>query len=117
MSNACTVQYATNLTQLNAWHYQANFQLTSSPALFLDTNQPPSAAHFYRVFTQQLPTNVVPIANLIWVSPGTFIIGSPTNEAERGPNDETQHAVTLSRGFFMGKYLVTQGDYSGINGN
>ena len=115
VSNACTVQYATNLTQPNAWHYQANFQLTSSPALFLDTNQPPSRVHFYRVFTQQLPTNVVPVANMIWVSPGTFIMGSPTNEAQRD-SDETQYTVTLTQGFFMGKFLVTQGDFQALVG-
>jgi formylglycine-generating enzyme required for sulfatase activity len=114
VSNACTVQYATNLTQINPWHYQINFRLTNSPVLILDTNPPPSKVHFYRVFTQQLPTNVVPITNMIWISPGTFTMGSPTNEAERGPNDETQHTVTLSRGFYMGKYLVTQGDYMAL---
>ncbi len=116
VSNACTIQYATNLTQLNPWHYQANFQLTNSPALFLDTNQPPSPVHFYRVFTQQLPTNVVPVANMIWISPGTFIMGSPTNEALR-TSDETQHTVTLNQGFYMGKYLVTQGDYLALIGS
>jgi formylglycine-generating enzyme required for sulfatase activity len=116
VSNACTVQYSTNLTQPNPWHYQANFQLTNSPALFLDTNQPPAPAHFYRVFTQQLPTNVVPVSNMIWISPGTFIMGSPTNEAERFTN-EVQHTVTLSQGFYMGKYLVTQGDYLALVGH
>jgi formylglycine-generating enzyme required for sulfatase activity len=116
VSNACTVQYATNLTQLNPWHYQRNFLLTNSPVLFLDTNQLSLTPRFYRVFTQQLPTNVVPLTNMIWISPGTFIMGSPTNEAERIA-DETQHTVTLSRGFYMGKYLVTQGDYLALIGS
>ncbi len=116
VSNACTVQYATNLTQLNPWHYQANFQLTNSPAFFLDTNQPSSPAHFYRVLTQQLPTNIVPVANMIWISPGTFIMGSPTNEAER-TSDETQHTVTLTHGFYIGRYLMTQSNYLTLVGN
>src|SRR5580704_14688279 len=63
VSNACTVQYTTNLTQQNPWHYQIDFQLTNSPTFFLDTNQSTSSAYFYRVFTQQLPTNVVPVSN------------------------------------------------------
>src|SRR5882762_11484022 len=67
VSNACTVQYATNLMQSNPWHYQANFQLTNTPALFLDSNQPPASGYFYRVFTQQLPTNVVSETNMIWI--------------------------------------------------
>ncbi len=42
-------------------------------------------------------------------------MGSPTDEALRYP-DETQHIVTISRGFWMGKYLVTQGDYLAVVG-
>src|SRR5438094_2407738 len=41
---------------------------------------------------------------------GTFTMGSPTSEASRD-SDEVQHVVTISRGFWMGKYLVTQGEY------
>ena len=43
-------------------------------------------------------------------------MGSPDNEAERGA-DETQHTVTLSSGFFMGKYLVTQTNYFAVTGS
>lgn len=38
-------------------------------------------------------------------------MGSPTNEIGRGPNDETRHTVTFSKGFFMSQFLVRQGDY------
>jgi formylglycine-generating enzyme required for sulfatase activity len=108
-SNACTIQFATNLAGVNPWHYLANFQATSSPALFSDTNSL-FPSRFYRAFTQLLPTNVVPATNMIWISPGTFTMGSPTNEALRG-SDEIQHVVTLSRGFFMAKFPVKQADY------
>ena len=115
-SNACTIQYATDLTRLNPWHYLTNFQPTNDPAFFGDTNQSLAGLCFYRAFTQPLPTNVVPATNMIWISPGIFTMGSPTNEALRG-SDETQHVVTLSHGFYMGKYLVTQGDYLALTGN
>jgi len=42
-----------------------------------------------------------------WIPPGTFMMGSPTNESERG-GYETQYTVTLSSGFWIGKYEVTQ---------
>jgi formylglycine-generating enzyme required for sulfatase activity len=54
--------------------------------------------------------------SLVFIPPGTFTMGSPTNEAERFP-DETQHTVTISRGFWMGKFLVTQGDYLAVVGS
>jgi formylglycine-generating enzyme required for sulfatase activity len=42
-----------------------------------------------------------------FVPVGTFTRGSPANESGRY-HDETQHQVTLSRAFLVGKYPVTQ---------
>jgi formylglycine-generating enzyme required for sulfatase activity len=109
-TNACTIQYSTNLTVVNPWHYLASFQATNDPAHFPDTNQLSAIPRFYRVFAQQLPAGVIPFTNMIWISPGTFTMGSPTNEAGRG-SDESQYPVTLTQGFYIGKFLVTQGDY------
>jgi len=44
---------------------------------------------------------------MVWIPPGTFVMGSPANEAGR-EDDETQHTVTITRGFWMGKYEITQ---------
>ena len=82
--------------------------MPSSPYLVLDAGAV-TALRFYRAFAQQVPTNVV-TTNMVWISPGTFVMGSPANEALRYA-DETQHTVTLTKGFFMGKYPVTQGQY------
>ena len=43
---------------------------------------------------------------LVWCPPGTFWMGSPTSEWGRDDN-ETRHKVTLTRGFWIGKYPVT----------
>jgi uncharacterized repeat protein (TIGR02543 family) len=51
--------------------------------------------------------------DMIWVEPGTFDMGSPTSEAGRGDN-ETQHQVTLTKGFYLGKYEVTQAQYEAV---
>ena len=54
---------------------------------------------------------------MIFCPPGTFTMGSPTSETGRG-GDETQHSVTLTNGFYLGKYEVTQVQYQTVmNGN
>src|ERR1019366_1092535 len=35
----------------------------------------------------------------VWIPPGNFVIGSPKDEKERGAS-ETQHKVTLTKGFY-----------------
>ena len=55
----------------------------------------------------------VPDLNLtmIWVEPGTFTMGSPTSEEGRNSRYETQHQVTLTKGFYLGKYELTQAQW------
>jgi sulfatase modifying factor 1 len=52
----------------------------------------------------------------VWIPPGSFMMGSPKGEKERD-NDETQHKVTLSKGFYMGVYTVTQEQWQEVMGN
>ncbi len=51
-----------------------------------------------------------------WAPPGTFRMGSPLSEPERRA-DEGPVTVTLSRGFWIGKYEVTQGQWSSLMGS
>jgi formylglycine-generating enzyme len=50
-----------------------------------------------------------------WCPAGKFQMGSPPDEPERRPG-ETQVEVTLTRGFWIGKFEVTQGDWKRIIG-
>jgi peptidyl-prolyl cis-trans isomerase A (cyclophilin A) len=52
---------------------------------------------------------------LCWCPPGRFLMGSPPDEPERRP-DEAQVEVTLTKGFWMGKYEVTQGQWKRVAG-
>ncbi|MBO7391043.1 MAG: hypothetical protein J6U77_00930, partial [Verrucomicrobia bacterium] len=56
-------------------------------------------------FSTLLPGGVS--LDMNWIEPGTFIMGSPEDESCRG-DDETQHSVKLSQGFWLGKYEITQ---------
>jgi len=51
----------------------------------------------------------------VWISPGTFMMGSPKEEAWR-KDDENQHKVTLTKGFYMAIYTVTQEQWTAIMG-
>jgi uncharacterized protein (TIGR02996 family) len=51
-----------------------------------------------------------------WIPPGSFLIGSPVREISRDP-DETRHEVTLTHGFWLGIYPVTQDQWRTVMGN
>lgn len=63
--------------------------------------------------TIMLPGNV-PL-KMVRIPAGTFAMGSPNNEQSRG-TDEVQHQVTLTRGFLLGKYEVTQAQWQAVMG-
>ena len=52
---------------------------------------------------------------LCWCPPGRFLMGSPPDEPGRRA-DEAQVEVTLSKGFWAGKYEVTQGEWKRVMG-
>ena len=51
----------------------------------------------------------------VLIPAGKFTMGSPRNE-DRRDDDEEQHEVAITRDFYMGKYEVTQEQYSHIAG-
>jgi formylglycine-generating enzyme required for sulfatase activity len=54
--------------------------------------------------------------DLVWCPPGTFWMGSPENEL--GHRDhEVRHRVTLTKGFWIGKFPVTQEQWEFLMGN
>jgi formylglycine-generating enzyme len=53
---------------------------------------------------------------MLWVKHGAFIMGSSKGEAKRD-EDEIHHQVTLTKGFYLGKYEVTQAQWERVMGN
>jgi formylglycine-generating enzyme required for sulfatase activity len=53
---------------------------------------------------------------LCWCPPGKFVMGSPRNEPERRPG-ENPVEVTLTKGFWCGKYEVTQDLWKRVMGS
>ena len=53
---------------------------------------------------------------MVLIPAGKFMMGSPVSETGRA-NNETQHEVTLTKPFYMGKYEVTQEQWEAVLGN
>ena len=52
---------------------------------------------------------------MIYVAPGSFMMGSPSTEEGR-EDDETQHRVTLTKGYWLGETEVTQAQWESVMG-
>jgi formylglycine-generating enzyme required for sulfatase activity len=52
----------------------------------------------------------------VYIPPGTFMMGSSENDLGRG-DDEKQHRVTLTQGFYMQTAEATQGQWKAVMGN
>ena len=50
------------------------------------------------------------------IEPGTFTMGSPESEPDRYGDEGPQREVTISQGFYLGKYEVTQGQWEAVVG-
>ena len=57
-----------------------------------------------------------PPGSLVRINSGTFTMGSPLTEQDRSPNEGPQTLVTISRGYWIGRYEVTQGEYEALMG-
>lgn len=101
-----SIQYAEGLSPTNLWVNRTLLQAQGASSVWSDPLAPGPIQQFYRAVSVPAPAD----SNLVFIQPGTFTMGSPTNEARR-VSDEVQHVVTISRGFWMEKFLVTQGDY------
>jgi len=56
-----------------------------------------------------------PNIETVWIAPATFMMGSPANEPDRA-GDEPRHQVTITGGFWLGKYEVTQAQWEQVMG-
>jgi len=109
-----SIEYVTDLAHTNnptAWRCLEYLQLPISPYLWADKSAPATGKRFYRAVMMVAPTNMV------FIPPGTFRMGSPADEVDRQDTEGPQTDVTINRGFWMGKYELTQREYLAVMGN
>jgi hypothetical protein len=68
----------------------------------------------YNFFTVQMVPEAP--AGFVYIPPGTFVMGSPDDEPGRQSSEGPQHEVTLTRGFYMSKYEVTEEQWYEVMG-
>lgn len=61
-------------------------------------------------------TLAAPALDLVWITPGEFLLGSPDNENSRGLDEGPQTHVTVTRGFWLGRTEVTQAQWRSVMG-
>jgi formylglycine-generating enzyme required for sulfatase activity len=108
------IDYATNLAQKSSWQNLTNLTLPASPYLVPGTAPSTVGCRFYRATALATPTN---LTSMVFIPPGSFILGSPTNEVDRYDDEGPQTAVTISQGFWIGMYPVTQREYQSVMTN
>jgi formylglycine-generating enzyme required for sulfatase activity len=98
------------IEDINKTQHDGNYSLVVSNDFGSVTTQPTSLVVDGTPTSHTVPSISM---DMIWCPPGTFTMGSPTTEAGRG-TDETEHNVTLTKGFYLGKYEVTQAQYEAV---
>jgi len=56
------------------------------------------------------------LGTMKWIPAGMFTMGSPSSESGRS-SDETQHSVTLTKGYWLMEHEVTQGEWQVVMGS
>jgi formylglycine-generating enzyme required for sulfatase activity len=80
----------------------------------LRNSQPPARSNFFQGSRAGDQREILGV-KLNWCPPGRFRMGSPPDEPERRPGED-QVEVTLTRGFWIGKYEVTQDQWKRVVG-
>ena len=107
------VESAAGLT--GPWMTWTNVMVGAAGTVLVDLS-PDASTRFYRSVESRDPAAPIGPAGFVWISPGTFTMGSPADEAWRR-NDEVQHTVTLTQGFWFSDHEVTQNEYQAVMGS
>jgi formylglycine-generating enzyme required for sulfatase activity len=70
---------------------------------------------------QPVPAQDLTLSNnttvdMVWIPPGTFIMGSPASEPFHKADEFPQTRITLTKGFWLGKTVITIGQWKSVMG-
>jgi formylglycine-generating enzyme required for sulfatase activity len=99
------------------WTVWTNVVVNVDGVVLVDLS-PGSVTRFYRALEiQDSGQGLSPVIpeGFVQIHPGTYLMGSPTDEIGRSP-DEVQHTVILNETFWISDHEVTQKEYSSVMG-
>lgn len=102
-----TLLRGVNLDRTQGWQVFTNVTLDVTGKAMVQVVAADDGSRFFKLFARE---------GLVAIPPGTFVMGSPASEKQRSPI-ETRHTVILTKGFWMGQYEVTQGEYLSVVGS
>lgn len=120
-NSACQIQYLDTFSTNNSWNVLTNVVLGGTATTVLDTTTPLPGRRFYRATTaggsggSTNPPFATP-DRMYWVYPGSFLMGSPESDPDRSDFETPQSLVTLTYGFWIGQYEVSQQEYQAVTG-
>ncbi len=77
---------------------------------------PPSNPSHGDEWTAYIGIDQVPL-EMIFVQGGTFWMGAQENESDAHVNEFPRHHITITEGFWVGKYEITQAQWEAVMGN
>ena len=103
------------------WTKIGNVQGNGGLVEFTDTRKALFPMQFYRVVlvtsTQDPVTTPELDLEMMPIPAGKFVMGSPSDEKNRGKHEGPQTTVTITKPFWLGKTEVTQSQWKAVMGN
>ena len=113
----------TDMPKFHTPDLQVTLQVIANAAKYLviDVSNGPTAPFYNMRYSTEPPdlSDDMCRTDEIWlrlILPGTFLMGSPANEYGRS-SGEDQHAVTLTKPYYIGVFEVTQKQWQNVMGN
>jgi len=95
------------------WLTRGWIELTGPIGEWVDPVPRDSPHKIYRALKVIRPV-LQTVSNMVWIAPGTFTMGCPPSERGGHVWEHQQTRVTLTQGFWIGQYELTQREYVAV---
>ena len=95
------------------WEELGKLWLDQQNQVWVDSDPDPNHKFYRAVRLEEFVVPGIELA-MVRIPAGSFIMGSPDDEVDRGRDEGPLTEVTISRPFWIGKYEVTQGEWDEV---